>query len=98
MSPIVWHKIRWYPLKIEMSVFQTNDRKELKTQGTECQDPAGVRINSINAKITYNNSGLNDKNDQLWGKFWSPNCFEVDDTAKPDKNIPSTSMELLHKS
>ena len=39
LSPIVWHKIRWYPLKIEKSVFQTNNPTEIKTQGTMCQGP-----------------------------------------------------------
>ena len=37
--PSVWHKIRWYPWTIGKSVFQTNDTKELKTQGAECQGP-----------------------------------------------------------
>ena len=37
--PGMWHKICWYPWKVWKSVFQTNDRKELKTQGAECQGP-----------------------------------------------------------
>ena len=37
LSPILWHKIRWYPLKMEKFVFQTNGIKELKTQGAKCQ-------------------------------------------------------------
>ena len=44
LSPIVWHKIHWYPLKVEKSVFQTNDMKELKTQGPECQGPASLTL------------------------------------------------------
>ena len=40
LSPIMWHEIRRSQWKIWKSVFQTNDTKELKTQGAKCQGPA----------------------------------------------------------
>ena len=47
--PSVWHKICWYLWTIWKSVFQTNDTKELKTQGVECQGPEYtiVHLNSL---------------------------------------------------
>ena len=40
LSPILWHKIRWFPWKVWKSALQTNNTKELKTQGAQCQGPA----------------------------------------------------------